>query len=44
VDEIAADRGVEIADVRRALAIGKKELIEALARTIKAQLKVSRSG
>jgi DNA-directed RNA polymerase specialized sigma24 family protein len=41
---IADQRGVDIADARRELAAGKKELIEGLARTIKAQLKVSRSG
>lgn len=41
---IAAKRGVESAEVRRELAAGKKELIDGLARTIKAQLKVSRSG
>jgi DNA-directed RNA polymerase specialized sigma24 family protein len=44
VEEIAADQGMAIVEVRQALAIGKKELIEGLARTIKAQLKVSRSG
>ena len=41
---IAAKRGVDTAEVRRELAVGKKELIDGLARTIKAQLKVSRSG